>query len=328
MTQPPSIEAMTRQLRDDIDAVWLRILAEQDELARVWGDLPGPVRVHRLMLMQAHIRDLADSADELAAQWVTTSMHGAYEAGAWATATASATGAAFTAADLDAVTFLAQDLMGDLLAATQGVRESVKTLVRDLTRDWVRNKLYTGMTAEQAGVQLAANLAEHGVAAITYSNGRRVGLSTYTDMAVRTKTAEAYQIGGFNQGDRLGIEWWEVMDGATCGWTSHDDTQQANGMIVDTNTARSYPISHPNCRRSTTPRPDIASKDEARRAKPTSTEAQRADQAQAEANRAAAQARTPRRISLDRQVARQRGVLNLRAGTLSAAQMRHRALTA
>lgn len=655
MTQPDAIEAMSRQLRDDVDAVWLRILAEQDELARVWGDLPGPVRVHRLLLMQAHIRDLADSADELAAQWVTSSAHTAYEAGAWATATAAATGAAFTTADLDAVTFLAQDLMGDLLAATQGVRESVKTLVRDLTRDWIRNKLYTGLTAEQAGTQLAATLAERGVSAITYANGRRVGLSTYTDMAVRTKTAEAYQIGGFNQGDRLGIEWWEVMDGVNCvvagtrflpygdlttivrasfsgrayqitartplgpntltvgpnhpvltqrgwvrahllterdqlvydprtqdsatlaelhleqvpvvedvfaaaselgpvaartpsgedlhgdavfchgevdvvtvqrgllverdaslsehgregdlmradadgaavagdrrrrndlgwsnhatggfigscgpgspfigpcpvvpasqrlatadgqplvlevgvdlfgtqtkgsgnlagphsapveeldvvagqeppadsrawsgaepalgvvlrveddtavladrgtagslvelahgvilcpvetivhgvyhgvvfdattttgafnadgfivkncGWTSHDDPQSANGMIVDTNTARSYPISHPSCRRSTSPRPDIASKDEARRAKPTTTEAQRADQAQAEAARAAAQTRMPRRVSLDRQVARQRGVLNLRAGTLSAAQIRHQALTA
>lgn len=332
MSQPPTIEALTAQIRADVDAVWLRILAEQDELLAVWGDLRTPERVHRLNLMQAHIRDLADSADELAARAVTAAAQGAYEAGAWATASAVSVGAGFNAADLDAVTALAGDMMGDLLKATQGVRESTKDLVRTLTRDWVRNKLYTGLTAEQAGIRLAADLTERGVTAIVYQDGRRIGLSTYTDMVMRTKTAEAYQIGGFNQGERLEIVWWEVMDGAVCGWTSHNDTQMANGMIVDLNTAMSYPLSHPNCQRATTPRPDIASADDAARAKPTSTDAQRADQALAEQRRAAGYARTPRKTGLDRQVAtataRKAKTLNLQAGTLTAAQRRHQAMTA
>lgn len=328
MSQPPSVAALTDQLRADIDAVWQRILAEQADLQAVWGDLRAPQRAHRLLVMQAHIRDLADSADELAARYVATAVHGAYEAGAWATATAAATMALFDAADLDAVTVLATDMMGDLLRATQGVRDSTRELVQSLTRDWVRSKMYTGLTAEQAGIRLAADLADHGVTSIVYTDGRRVGLSTYTDMVTRTKSAEAYQIGGFHQGDRLGVQWWEVFDGASCGWTSHDDPQIANGLILDTNTAMSYPISHPNCTRSTSPRVDITSKEEAKHAKPSTTAAQRADQAQAEAARAAANARMPRRVGLDRQVAtaqrRKVATLNLQHGVVSsAAAARH-----
>ena len=51
-----------------------------------------------------------------------------------------------------------------------------------------------------------------------------------------------------------------------CGWTSHDDPQQANGRIVPLEVARQYPLSHPNCRRSSTPRPDITSADQAEHA--------------------------------------------------------------
>lgn len=328
MSQPPAVAALTDQLRADIDRVWQRILTEQSDLVAVWGDLRAPQRAHRLLIMQAHIRDLADTADELAARYVTSAVHGAYEAGAWATATAAAASAVFDAADLDAVTVLATDMMGDLLKATQGVRDSARVLVQSLTRDWVRNKLYTGLTAEQSGIRLAADLADHGVTAIVYQDGRRVGLSTYTDMVTRTKSAEAYQIGGFHQGDRLGIQWWEVFDGASCGWTSHDDPQVANGLILDTNTAMAYPISHPNCTRSTSPRPDITSKDEARHATPSTTAQQRADQAQAEANRAAAHARVPRRVGLDRQVAtaqaRKVATLNLQHGVVgSTAAAKH-----
>lgn len=312
MTQPDAIEALTRQLRADFDAIWSLILAEQDELLRIWFGLTPPQRVYRLRAMEAAIRDLADSADELAARHIVAATQGAYETGAWVTATTVGVGAAFDAVDLDAIVALAQDTMTDLLTATKGVRDSTKDLVRTLTRDHVRAKLYTGLTAEQSGVRLAADLTRHGVTSIVYADGRRVGLSTYTDMVVRTRTAEAYQVGGFNQGDELGITWWEVMDGTDCGWSNHNDPQKANGMIVPTEDARAHPLSHPSCRRATTPRADINSAAEARDAKPTPTETQRADQSAAEAARAAAYAVQPRRRTLDAQVARR---IDLQDGT-------------
>lgn len=325
MTQPDAIEALTVALRADMDAVWQQILAEQEELQRLWPGLTRPMRVHRLALLQAKIRELADAADEIAARHVTGMLREAYEAGAWGTATVAATTAVFSDIDLDAITHLASQTMDDLLRATAGVRDSTRLLVQRLTRDHLRAQLYTGLTAEQAGVRLAADLADHGVTAITYTDGRRVGLSTYTDMVARTKSAEAYQTGGFNQGEELGIEWWEVMDGAACGWESHDDPRKADGMIVHLDDARRHPISHPNCRRATSPRPDISSAREAEEADPTPTEQQRADQRAAEEARAAAIARVPRRRTLDRQVARRRAVTqNLAAGTAtSVAQQRH-----
>lgn len=302
MTQPDSIEALTRTLRADVEAIWEQIQTEQAELLRVWFELDPPQRLARLRALEQAVRDLADSVDDLAARHVATAMQGAYETGAWVTAHAAGVGAAFGTVDLDAILVLATDTMSDLLTATQNVRRSTKDLIRTLTRDHVRAKLYTGMTAEQAGVRLAAVLAREGITAITYADGRRVGLSTYTDMVVRTRTAEAYQTGGFNQGDELGVEWWEILDGTGCGLSSHDDPTKAAGMIVPTDVARAHPLSHPNCRRATTPRLDVTSAAEARRAKPTPTEQQRADQAAAEAARAAAYAAVPRRRTLDAQV--------------------------
>ncbi|WP_372403197.1 hypothetical protein [Sanguibacter suaedae] len=75
--------------------------------------------------------------------------------------------------------------------------------------------------------------------AVTYANGRKIGLSTYTDMVVRTKTVMAYQEGAFNQAEALGVEWMEIFDGAACEWTSQDDLQKDNGMIVTLASTRS-----------------------------------------------------------------------------------------
>lgn len=324
MTQPDSVAELATQIRADVDAVWVAILAEQSALLAEWVGLTPPERLHRLTLFQAQIRTLADQADAIAAQYLTAALTTAYETGAWVTAVTASSVATFTATDTAVIAALARDTMTDLLRATDGVRESVKVLVRTLARDHIRIKLYTGLTAEQAGVRLAADLAQHGIHAVQYSNGRRVGLTTYTDMVVRTKTAEAYQEGGFQQGEDLGIDWWEIFDGHDCGLTTHEDPQKANGMIVHTDVARANPLSHPNCRRSTSPRPDVSSAREAAAAKPSTTEAQRENQRQAELARAEGLARTPRRVSLDAQ-ARRRLAKNqdLAADTVPPAARRH-----
>src|SRR5690606_4778935 len=108
-------------------------------------------------------------------------------------------------------------------------------------------------TALQAAQTLLTQLRERGVTAVIYSNGTRMPLPAYTRMLMRTRTAETYQEAGFNQGERMGVDQWLILDGPGCGLTSHDDEREANGMVVDLATARQYPISHPNCRRSTTP---------------------------------------------------------------------------
>lgn len=246
MTQPDAIEALTTQLRTDLDAVHARILTELQALDDWYTHTPT-VRTRRLRTLERHLLALADEADALAARTLLGITQAAYEVGAHTTALTVGTAAVFNAVDVNAVTALAQDTMADLLHATQGVRTDTKALIRELARDHVRTKLYTGQTAIQAGRDLTTALLERGVSAVTYANGARYPLPAYAQMVLRTKTAEAYQEGGFNQGERLGVEWWEVMDGPGCGWTSHDDPQTADGMIVPLNAARQYPTSHPNC---------------------------------------------------------------------------------
>lgn len=330
MTQPDSIEALTAAVRNDVDAIWVFIVAEQDRLMREWWGMTPPVRANRLKELQAIVSRLGDQVDALAAASVLASTQVAYEVGAFAMAISSRTAASFSTVDANTIAALAQDTMDDLLRGTQGMRESSRELVRTMSRDWVRAKIYTGMTAEQAGVRLAADLADRTITSVVYADGRRVGLSTYTDMVLRTKTATAYQEGSFNQAEALGIGWMEIFDGAGCGWTSHDDPQRANGLIVPLEEARLFPLSHPNCRRSSSGRIDIDSADDAARAQPSPSDAQRADQAAAERARAEAYARRPRRVSLDRQVDRARATnIDLAGGVLgSKAAQRHAALVA
>ncbi|MEP7763592.1 phage minor capsid protein [Sanguibacter sp. 25GB23B1] len=332
MTQPDSIENLTAQLRADVTAVWAWIMREQEALLLEWWGLVPSVRAYRLKELEASVRSLGDQVDTLAATSVLTATQAAYEVGAFTTAVAVNTVASFTAIDAGAITALAQDTMDDILLATRGMDESAKAFTRTMTRDWVRAKIYTGLTAEQAGVRLAAELIPNGITSITYANGRKVGLSTYTDMVLRTKTAIAHQEGAFNQAEALGVGWMEIFDGADCGWTDHADLQKANGMIVTLKRAREYPISHPNCHRSSSPRIDIESEADAKRARATTTEAQRADQQAAEEARAAAYARQPRSVNLDRQVATRRrtnidladGVVGSKAAARNAVIVRNR----
>lgn len=273
MTQPSDIEELTAALRADMTRVWDLILAERDALLAAWPDLPVAVRSHRLATFQVQILRLIDDVDGTAAATVTQAMTTAYQTGAWATALTGLVDPTFTAISSAAVAGLAKTTTDDLLAATQGVRESVKNLVRALSRDELLRVMYTGVTPTDVARHLRKALEGHGLHAVTYADGRKVGLATYADMVLRTKSAEAYQTGGLDQGEALGWEWWEIMDGPGCGWTTHEDPLKANGRIVRLDEAREHPLSHPNCRRSSSPRPDLMSADDAANASPFNPEA-------------------------------------------------------
>lgn len=293
MSQPGEIEELTRALRKDLERAWSLIVAEQEVIATAWPSIPPALREHRLALFQAQVLTLMDEVDAHSAATVTRAMTTAYETGAWVTAITGLTEPTFTGISSAAITGLAQTTMDDLLTATSGVRESTKALIRELTRDQVVNVMYTGVIPTDAARDLRRLLAKHEIHAVTYTDGKRVGLPQYAEMVLRTKTAEAYQTGGLDQGEALGWDWWEIMDGPGCGLTSHDDVQKANGMIVDLETARAHPLSHPNCRRSTTPRPDVATASEAAAALPSTPEALADIQARAVAAQASTRAPLP-----------------------------------
>ena len=293
MSQPGEIENLTRALRRDLERAWDLIVADQAAITASWPTIPAAVREHRLALFQVQVLTLMDEIDAQAASTITRAMTTAYETGAWVTAISGLAEPTFTGISSAAITGLAQTTMDDLLTATSGVRDTTKALIRELTHDQVINVLYTGVTPTDAARDMRRLLEKHQIHAVTYADGKRVGLAQYSEMVLRTKTAEAYQAGGLDQGEALGWDWWEIMDGPGCGLTSHDDLQKANGMIVDLETVRAHPLSHPNCRRASTPRPDIASAREAAAALPSSPEALAEIQARAVAAQAATRSTMP-----------------------------------
>ena len=216
MSQPGEIEDLTRALRRDLERAWDLIVAEQTAIAAAWPTSPAAVREHRLALFQVQVLTLMDEVDAQAASTITRAMTTAYETGAWVTAISGLAEPTFTGISSAAITGLAQTTMDDLLTATSGVRETTKALIRELTRDQVINVLYTGVTPTDAARDMRRLLEKHRIHAVTYADGKRVGLAQYSEMVLRTKTAEAYQTGGLDQGEALGWDWWEIMDGPEC----------------------------------------------------------------------------------------------------------------
>lgn len=264
---PPDVEATLTRMQRDIDSAWAAIKREEAALIAAWPAHNRPVRVERLREMREGTEDMMGRVDAMLAREVPIALTTAYETGAWGSALQGGRAATFTAIDVNAATALASDTMADLLAATGHVRSSTRDLVQTLTREHMRDTLYSGLTAREAGRRLSEDLASklgpQGIHAVVYRDGSRVGLPAYSNMVARTKTAQAYQEGGFQQGRQMGITYWEIMDGSDCGLTFHDDPELADGMIVPTAVAEAYPIAHPNCVRVTSPRPDIENADDA-----------------------------------------------------------------
>lgn len=327
------IETLTRQITADATKVWAQILKEQVDLAHEWWHIKPPVRHSRLRDFEQTVRTLIQRADDAAAHHVLGAVEAAYEIGVWNTSLWAGIPnqlVQLNMVDFDTISYLAQETMQDLLAATTHISNQTKTVIRELSRTSVVNKTYTGKTAEQAGIELATDLRANGIRGVIYKNGTAYPLDAYTQMVTRTKTAEAYQIGGFNQGERLDIDYWEVFDGHDCGWTSHDDPVKANGKIVRLDEARQYPIAHPNCLRSTSPRPDIRSWKDAATAEPSTTEAQRANQKAAEIAREQARKTRPLHVAQARRSAslqnRRDAVIRARQGLMTVAEQKHYAM--
>lgn len=304
MPQDPTLEALSAVIRHRLEQSWARIVRDEERLLADWEALRRAQRLARLAELRRTVETLMDAADELALRFTTRDLPRAYELGAQAAAGAIGSAVNFTLVDVDAVNDLALGTRRDLLAATSYVKRSTKELIRRLSTDHLADKLIRGLTATQAARNLATELAGHGITSVVYRDGSRHGLADYADMLARTRTGEAYQVGVFAQTKAQGIEWMEIFDGFDCGLITHNDSQKANGMILPLSEAVKYPLAHPRCGRTTSPRPDIASAREARDARPSTTAGQRADQAQVERDRESAAARRAANRRLDRQVSR------------------------
>jgi hypothetical protein len=179
----------------------------------------------------------------------------------------------WTAVHSSAFTSLATDTYEDFLQRSQmagRTAESFARAVRKAAAAELPKMAAGGRTAAQSGRRLADRLRDvYGIDHVTYANGARVGVETYSEMVSLTKSAVAYNTGTLNEAVANGVEFFEVMDG-DCGWTTHDSPDRANGTIRPAEECYSNPISHPRCVRAFGPRPDVRSKDAAKTAEPFS----------------------------------------------------------
>lgn len=263
-----AVEALSESIRQQLGRISDEIIRAEADLVQAWPSASTTARRRLMRELQARVTELSAAAGEIARLHLTPVLASAYQLGGRGVAATARKLAAFGGTDTAAIGAQAADTYADILAATQHVRESTKDLVRVLARDHIATRITTGQTSAQASRELALNLAQHNITAITYSDGARHDLRDYSDMLIRTKTAEAHQLGGFQQARNIGIEYMEIMDGPGCGWSSHQDSRKANGLIVTVEEAAKYPLSHPRCRRVASARPDLSSPEEARSATP------------------------------------------------------------
>lgn len=291
-TQQPkaAIAAIEDPLLKAYATAWQEILDAQERIAT--NPLEWRKR-RRLAELQQAIEDKMAELDAMTREWMTTQMVRPYALGAAAGAAelAQPAAAVWNLLPQEAISRVATDTLSELLKSTRYVRRTTKTLIRAIARDEILAKFTQGRTAVQAGQRVRQILEQRGIHAIRYSDGSRHGLAEYSQMLVRTKTAEAYNLGSLEAQEVLGIEFWECFDGPSCGLTTHKDPVKALGKVFDKDTAVKYPTSHPNCRRAWGARPDVKTAAHAKIVSSTVTAAQTADQVQADRTRVAQQFR-------------------------------------
>ena len=313
MPQPREVEAIRDELLDLYRTAWLSIEQQLWELARNPPTRDTVLR-RRLAELQRDIASEMGGLDRQMRTWLQERFPEIYRLGGLDAAETIDGPFAWGQHHRDAVQILARTTFDDLLAATKYVRADSKRFVRQVTARATARSLLEGVPAARAGRDLSAvlrrQLGTDPIAAIRYRNGARHSLADYADTVLRTTTATAFNEGTLNTVADVGVQYVEVFDGAACGWTSHDDTDLANGSIRTLAEARAQTIAHPRCARSFGPRPDLGTAKAARGADRSRTpEARRAaaeERARAAAQpvRLSRQAEQRRQAILDRRAAR------------------------
>lgn len=258
--------------------------------------LRGSRKRRLLRIVENRIEELLDEVDAVTRRWIAETYPTIYRLGA--VTGARAAGAVFdewTDLHLNAIERIAADLFDDLLQATAFVRADTRRFVQESTKI-VSDAVVRGTPALRGGTQLERVLSERGIAAVIYRDGSRHGLAEYAQMAIRTKTAVAYNTATLNAGKLAGVQFYEVFDGPDCGLTRHDDPDTALGKIISYEESLTWPISHPQCRRSFGARPEIRTADQAASVGRSVTPEQTADIRQADAARAAIRSRRAQRV--------------------------------
>ena len=208
-------------------------------------------RERRLLVIQQLLSDVQDQAIPLATKLIAE----AYVGGATgsAAATSSVTASFGTGVHKEAMNILADNLANGLNGAAEQVGRRTADLFR---REGLREA--SGMIARGAGLTdargaLMAALRDQGVTSFIDSAGRAWDLARYSEMVIRTNTADAIIRGNVNQALEDGYDLTEVLvidDELLCPICEPYDgvTYSLTGSTPGYETLDEQPPFHPNCR--------------------------------------------------------------------------------
>lgn len=100
--------------------------------------------------------------------------------------------------------------------------------------------------------------ADHPLTTIVYANQARHPVQSWATSALTWQGVVTANHGAINVARlELDARWMQVRDGDECGWTSHQDTDHADGTLRTVDECAFYPSAHHGCVRELIPRPDL-----------------------------------------------------------------------
>jgi hypothetical protein len=160
--------------------------------------------------------------------------------------------ASFTQVHRAAVEILAMDSFDDLARATGFLEPQAKRVIREAAKARTTIGALTGSSVSRDTTALVRELTTRGVTGFVDKAGRNWRLSTYAEMVIRTKSAQAFNSGTVLRAVQTGTDVFEIRDGETSG---HKECLAFSGTTADARWSLANPILHPNCVRSFGPSP-------------------------------------------------------------------------
>jgi hypothetical protein len=244
---------------------WQRLTTAQDTLLRTLERLrPGlgaTTRINGIIAaFNQQVGEFSRLTMALAERWAAQDLPTAYRDGALRAlrqANADLTLFRWTADHQAALTALTATFYTDLAGRIQEAVRRAQAFARaaqDATREVTLGR-------NHAGIDSAALLRDHPLSTIVYRDSSRHPVKDWARSALTYQGAVTANHGAINTG-RIDLDaaWFQCVDGPECGFTSHPDTDHADGTIRSAEDAAAYPVAHHGCIRSWIPRPDLNSR--------------------------------------------------------------------
>lgn len=241
---------------------WQRLSRAQDNLLRTLERIrPGVGALNRIRAavtdFNAQVGEFDRQARALAERWAAHDLPTAYRDGALrALERAGAPVALFrwSADHQAALTGLTATFYVDLI---QRIQEAVRRAQAFLRAAQAETR-EVAAGRQHAGIDSPRLAADHPLGTLIYANAARHPVKDWARSAFMWQGVVTANHGAINTG-RLDLDtaWFECVDGPECGFTSHPDTDHADGTIRSSDDAATYPAAHHGCIRQWIPRPDL-----------------------------------------------------------------------